>query len=149
MYRTTVSQQPRDLRHVRVTEPMCKIAALFCGLIVAHGLSQKAKADITGALDVVFSKAGSPIYVKKASPEKALNWRLRRTETVSPVGVVHEMGLVVLNTPLEKVKSFTCLPSSSTTACNTVLGQSALMPPGLSRDDHPQKVRVILVMLGD
>ncbi len=33
------------------------------------------------------------------------------------MGVVHAMGLVVLNTPLENVKSFTCLPSSSTTAC--------------------------------
>lgn len=35
------------------------------------------------------------------------------------MGVVHEMGLVVLNTPLAKVKSFTCLPSSNTTACKT------------------------------
>ena len=61
--------------------------------------------------------AGRPERAGKRSPEKALNWRLRRTEAVSPVGVVQAMGLVVLNTPLEKVKSLTCLPSSSTTAC--------------------------------
>lgn len=40
------------------------------------------------------------------------------TCAVSPVGVVQAMGEVVRKMPLEKVKSVTGLPSSSTTACH-------------------------------